>query len=346
MKPSLIFILSAYTPALAHTTKRSLWTVRSLNYPLTDDVPNIAAALHDCGNSGSIILAVNETFNIRSPIDLSSCRRCNFQIGGSLLLSSEWSYWQKQSAVINMLSVPNAVITGGGTSLIDANSLGWAGAPTEASLENTPKLFSISHQSYQVYIRNPQIYNAPRTLFHVDSESSAVHFKSIEIQTPAATAYSIENSKQVYVWNNTIRATNSCVVIALNTTNIQVEGTACRTDELDEPPTGIELRFYGGSSNWNRNPSVKSFRTTGWVNAVAFIAGQKEDGPQFLELKNAIFTDIDVRTAARQDVFIGAHQTSLDAIDVSFRSFEGQVEYESDMQCTHVRDICEFEQEG
>jgi hypothetical protein len=47
-------------------------------------------------------------------------------------------------------------------------------------------------------------------------------------------------------------------------------------DVLNEPPAGSELRMqYGNTkgSNWIRNIFPKNFKTTGWMNAVAFNTG-------------------------------------------------------------------------
>ncbi|KAJ4366398.1 hypothetical protein N0V83_008034 [Neocucurbitaria cava] len=297
--------------------------------PLVDDVPSILSALQRCGDTGTIAFPANQTFNIRSPLDLSSCRRCGNQINGNLNLSPDWDYWVEAPAVFLISNTSNMVMSSseGNTGMIDAMDFGWTRVPDVPVPDRMPNLFSIIDGSYQVYIRNLKIRYAPGTVFHVGSESSAIRFEDVEIQSEATTGYLIENAQHVYIWNSIVRATGSCVKIAPNATNIQVEDVRCYTVALNgPPPSEIELTTsVTGAASWIRNIFVNSFVGTGWMNVVAFAAAQADLAPQSLEIKNATFTDISFGDEARQAVYVEQSSAPLTATVITFRAFTGTV---------------------
>lgn len=343
----LLLIWQAY--GAIQNLKRSICTVMPYNDPLLDDAPNIITALQECGDTGRIVLPVNQTFNLRSPLDLSLCSRCDFQINGVLKLSSDWDYWEKQSAAIIISNTTNIVLHGDEESGdIDASNFGRALEPGVAVPTRMPRLFSISDGSYQIHIRDLRIKNAPGTVFHVNSASSAVRFYGIDIQNAAAVGYLIENIQHVYIWNNTIHATESCVVIGPNTANVQIEDTRCSAYALEErPSSGIELSLHGNVDiSWIRNIFVKGFTSTGWLNAIALIAGQEEKLTQTIEVYNATFTDVEFGSMAHQAVYLEQHETPLIATSVEFRNFKGTVQYYSNLTCAHTVDVCDFKKEG
>ncbi|OAL47256.1 pectin lyase-like protein [Pyrenochaeta sp. DS3sAY3a] len=335
---------------VSHNIKRSICTITPNNDPLLDDVPNILAALQECGDTGRIVIPLNQTFNIRSPLDLSLCQRCDFQINGILRLSSDWDYWEKQAAVFRISNTTNIMLdSDGSTGLIDGNNFGWAVEPGVPIPERMPKLFSISDDSYQVHIRDLKIRNVPGTVFHVTSGSSAVRIYDVEIETAAHTAYLIEGVKHVYLWNNTIRATEACVAIAPNATNIQVEETRCLAYTREgRPPSGIELRLQGSGTeetNYIRNTFVKRFEAIGWMNVIGFIGGDSPS-PQTFEIHNATFTDVTFGRFARQAAYLEQRDISLSATDILFRNFVGTAQRESNLTCAHEGDVCDFKAEG
>jgi galacturan 1,4-alpha-galacturonidase len=58
--------------------KQQTCTPSSARNSSVDDVPAINEALSTCGNGGTIIIPVGETFMIRSPLYFKDCKACNF----------------------------------------------------------------------------------------------------------------------------------------------------------------------------------------------------------------------------------------------------------------------------
>jgi len=263
------------TGTLRHV-KRGICTVSSFNDPLVDDVPKIIAALRECGDTGTIIFPAGKTFNIRSPLDLSLCSRCQIQLDGTLKVSEDWDYWQKQSAAILIPNASNMVFTSSSKDdsrgKVDGNDFGWRPPFAPIVPRNMPTLISISNGSSQIYIRNILTQHAPGTLFHVSSGTSAIHFDDVENMSPAKIGYLIENAEHVYIGNNIIRATDSCFSIRPNTTNIEMTSLRCSTyyeaNVPDDGPNAVELRLSSDESeNWLRNIVVRDLVTTVSVDA-------------------------------------------------------------------------------
>ncbi|CAO2658086.1 Nn.00g073460.m01.CDS01 [Neocucurbitaria sp. VM-36] len=341
-----LFLLESQ--ALRRNAKRDICTVASRNDPLVDDIPNILSALQQCGDTGHIVLPANQTFKIRSPLDLSLCKRCGIDINGILKLSQDWDYWEKQSAVSKLSKASNVIISSeGNTDIIDANDFGWVRLPDVPVPERMPHLFSISDGSYQVHIRNLKIRYVPGTVFYMSSESSAIRLYDVEIQSAAATGFSIENAQHVYIWNNILRATGSCITIAPNAANVQVEDVRCFTYVLkDTPPSGIRLTVSNsGALHWIRNIFVKNFEAIGWMNVVIFSTVPENLAPQSLETNSATFTDIDHGDSARQAVELVSSSAPLTATDVTFSNFRGTVQYDSELKCAIERDVCDIKKE-
>lgn len=341
--------LTTILQVLGQQAKPRVCTVWSRNKPYLDDVPEINYALRECGNAGTIILNTEDTFNIRSPINLSLCRTCKFRINGIMKISSDWRYWSKQPAVFKMSRSSNVVISSDSTGTIDANFYGWERTSGASVPDNMPRLFSISDRSSQIYIRNQVIQNAPGTIFHVQSGSSAVRIEGIDIQGWATTGYRIENAQHVYIWRNAIRASKSCIIIAQDTSNVQIEETNCLgVVEGDIIPNGIELNPYGGGIRTTsiRNIYVKSFWMRSWANAISITSGEENNYSKNAEITNATFTGIDLDTSNRQAVFIGPHRGTLTAKDILFKDFTGISQVQSDLKCPNAGDVCEFKQEG
>src|SRR5689334_4622716 len=119
--PALFAIVAA-----AGARKRDICTVEPLDDPAKDDVLAINAALEQCGGTGRVLFPRGMTYNIRSPIDLSSCRACDFQIDGTLRVSQDWDYWKKQEGVFLVHNTTAAVIrSDGDTGVIDCNYYGF-----------------------------------------------------------------------------------------------------------------------------------------------------------------------------------------------------------------------------
>lgn len=350
--------------AHGHHGKRGICTVTSNNDPSRDDAPNIRAALQACGDTGTIILEAERNYYMHSPIDLSPCRRCQFQIDGRLNLwisnaTSDWDYWQKQPTVFSISNTSNIVITSLAASeqsgTIDAGAYGGCAYEQGAwQRGHGPVLFDISSSS-QIYIRNLQLRDVPCRMFRIRAGSSAIHISNLQNLIAADEAIVVEESKHVYIDNSDIRCIGTCLAVGPNASNVQMIDSRCDAVKhpwRDASPNAFELRL--GSSVGDSllsNILVKDIAITGRnMNVVGF-----EEVPQYSSVsqkttvKNATFTDIEFGIASppRQAVFIGPHRGRLIATDVSFRDFIGtKPVYESDLKCDSPEDECAFTREG
>lgn len=342
---AFVFILAHIVQATKYHVKRKVCTVYSRNNPRIDDVPEINDAFKECGNTGRIVLWAEDAFNIRSPIDLSQCRRCEFSINGIMKLSADSKYWSQQSAVFKVANTSNIVITSESAGIIDANNFGLSVTSSRSAVANYPSLFRISGQSTQIYVRNLIVQNTPGMVFHVD-RSSAVRFEGIDIQTAARTGFLIENAMHVYIWRATIHASSSCVVVAPHSSNVQIEEVNCLDGAVTEPASnGIELWLaVSNSAQTIQNIFVKTFRTIGRMNAIAFVSAQSV-GAGTMEIQNATFSDVDLGPNNRQAVLISPYSGKLIAKDIIFRNFNGTSEVNSDLKCPHPEDLCELKRE-
>jgi hypothetical protein len=321
--------------------------VNSHNDSLVDDVPNIAAALQKCGDSGTVLLPTGQTFNVRTPLDLSPCKRCNFMINGELNISTDWDYWQKQPSVFKLSGAANAIISSDDVGIIHANAFGWTGSEEAVPVHVMPKLFSISDESSQIYIRDLEIRSDPGTVFDIRSGTSAVHFSNIEIESGATTVFMIQDAQHVYIYECFLRAFRNCVVIAPNTTNVQLQDSTCSTYDPNTPSTGVELRLSGGiGTNWIRNILVRNLKALGWMNVVAIEAPEDGVQPKLVQMRNVTFDNVAFGAAAHQAVFVGSHTTALSATDFLFRNFTGQPQLAGNLTCPNAGDVCEFKQQG
>jgi len=352
--------LFAISLAAASSYKRAVCTPDANPDPLIDDAPAINAALKNCGDTGRVLLPVNKTYTIGSPIDLSACRACEFQINGVLKVTSDWDAWYLQSAVFIVNNVTAAIIrSDGNTGIIDGQ---WFGL-SEGSLVpfSNIRLFSIADQSYQIHISGLTIRNVPSTVFGVSGGSSAIRAYDINFENEVRRGYEIQNASHVYVWNNTIRAGEMCVRAAPNATNIQFEESICIVNGAlngGGRRSGIELNF-GSSANdavqWVRNVFVKRVKFVGAMDAVSMKSGS--DSVVTAEVFNATFTNIELEGPVRAPIYFGIGDlgdrgcgrpkcTRWNVTQATLRDFEGTAVERPALVCVDDRDVCQFKTEG
>lgn len=99
----LAFYIAAFSSlALGSPTsvaKRATCVVTGAQDEGIDDVPAITAALASCGNGGIIQIPAGITFAIRSVLDFSACKNCDFQVEGTMKASDDLTYWQGRAGI-------------------------------------------------------------------------------------------------------------------------------------------------------------------------------------------------------------------------------------------------------
>jgi galacturan 1,4-alpha-galacturonidase len=118
---ALLTVRSIAAPAATSTC-----TVPPANgWEMVDDSPAINQAIADCGAGGTIIVPAGQLYSIRSQIDFTPCKACDFQLEGQFLVSrDQWQYWNGVGSIIKVAGVNGARIrsvTGKGG--IDGNAV-------------------------------------------------------------------------------------------------------------------------------------------------------------------------------------------------------------------------------
>src|SRR5262245_50617234 len=93
-------------------------------YELIDDAPSINKAIEECGPGSTIVLR-DPFYSIRSPINLSNCHDCAFEIEGTLVIArGQWDYWRSVDSVFTISNTTRLhmhSVTGNG--VIDGNAI-------------------------------------------------------------------------------------------------------------------------------------------------------------------------------------------------------------------------------
>jgi galacturan 1,4-alpha-galacturonidase len=119
------FLLSyLFWATAAVSQKRATCTVESSGDEAVDDVPNITAALDECGDGGLIVFNADTTYSIRSMVEFTACTGCEIQIEGTLKVSDDTEYWSGQRAILHIDGVAGATIhSTTGSGVIDGHGL-------------------------------------------------------------------------------------------------------------------------------------------------------------------------------------------------------------------------------
>ena len=138
--------------------KRDPCTPLANGYEMIDDTPAINAALVACGNGGTIILPASETYSIRTPIDFTPCKNCDFQIEGTLIAArGQWDYWNdKNTASIWRMDGVKGVrirsVTGSG--VVDGNAIDYYIGRWDSGYASTKAFADIKNGSSNILIEN------------------------------------------------------------------------------------------------------------------------------------------------------------------------------------------------
>lgn len=367
IRPKMFALFSTLTIAAALATassppsqpiKRAICTVTSHDDPLTDDAPLIADALRSCGSTGTVHFPANQTFTLRSPLDLLPCRACGIQIDGIVNISPDWDYWEKQRAALLLNNASNVVISSseGNVGVIDAQGFGWAGE--QEKRERVPRLFEIGEGSSQIHVRGLKIRNAPGPVFWVGGGSEAVRLYGVDVggnndtegDIAAGIGVEVQGARHVYVWDGKIRAREACVKLAPDSANVQIEEVACTASGDGgmgggRVPSGVEIGVGTREVvGWVRNVLVKKMRAIGRMNVVAFVSrDEEESGQGYLEIANATFTDVKIEGKAKRPFVLEQGTSRVNATGVRFNGFAGCIEDRKWAECAIPEDLCDFE---
>jgi hypothetical protein len=143
--------------------KRDPCTPLAQGWEMIDDTPAINAAILACGNGGTIVLPADQIYSIRTPIDFTPCRYCEFQIEGTLLAArGQWDYWNRKdvASIWKMDGVKGVRIRSvTGSGLVDGNAIDYYMGRFDSGMSATKAFADIKNGSSDVVIENLTLKN-------------------------------------------------------------------------------------------------------------------------------------------------------------------------------------------
>ncbi|KAF2275508.1 pectin lyase-like protein [Westerdykella ornata] len=154
-----------------------------------DDSPAINDALKACGNGGTIVLPADQFYSIRSPIDFTPCKNCDFQIEGQLIVArGQWDYWRygfSNGSVPAFFHVPNVhgarihSVTGKG--VIDGNAIEYYTTRYDSGIGSTISFFEIKNSSSDITIENLVMKNVMHRFIRAQGNSTNLTFRNLTL---------------------------------------------------------------------------------------------------------------------------------------------------------------------
>ncbi|KAF2194340.1 glycoside hydrolase family 28 protein, partial [Zopfia rhizophila CBS 207.26] len=151
-------------------------------YEVLDDTPLINDAILNCGNGGTIVLPADQIYSIRSPFNFSACHGCDFQVEGTLLMSSDISLWAGKDALFSLAGKKDVTIRSvTGTGAIDGNSIAYYARPRwDTSQRNdAPYFATITNGSSNIIFSGLTIKNVPMKFFHTNGNATNLRFENL-----------------------------------------------------------------------------------------------------------------------------------------------------------------------
>lgn len=132
-------------------------------WEMIDDTPAINAAILACGSGGTIVLPADQIYSIRTPIDFTPCRKCDFQIEGILIAArGQWDYWNRAdvASIWKMDGVKDVRIRSvTGSGLVDGNAIDYYTGRWDSGMSTTKAFADIKNGSSNVLIENLTLKN-------------------------------------------------------------------------------------------------------------------------------------------------------------------------------------------
>ncbi len=238
IKKLLWIALLASTAVLCQASpilKQDTCTPSSAGDSSIDDVPAISKALSTCGNGGTIVIPAGKTFTVRSPLDFTNCRACNFQIEGTLKVSDDLGYWEGKTAFLLLQNVAGATFHSlGGSGVIDGSGQAYWDYFAKHKTYRRPLLVFFSNAS-NVTFTNIKLKDAPMMFVTVKGSSVNIKFSDLVLSAISTSDNQPKNTDGFdigecsYVTLRNIHVTNDddCVAFENGANYITVDNITC-----------------------------------------------------------------------------------------------------------------------
>jgi len=215
-----------------------------------DDVPSISKALSTCGNRGTIIIPAGKTFSIRSPLDFSNCKGCNFQIEGTLKTSDDIEYWKGKTAFFllqNVVGGSFSSVTGSG--VIDGSGQAFWDYFASHKEYQRPLLLFFNGVT-NVTFTNIKLMNPPTMFVTVKGNSANVKLSNLVLTAISKSAnppkntdgFDIGECSNVTLTNMHVTNGDDCVAFENGANYVTVENFTCIGSH------GISVGSLGGDA--------------------------------------------------------------------------------------------------
>ncbi|KAF2800718.1 glycoside hydrolase family 28 protein [Melanomma pulvis-pyrius CBS 109.77] len=175
-------LLTAASPATG--TKRAICTPFAEGWEMIDDSIAINKAIVDCGNGGTIVLPADQIYSIRSQLDFTPCKNCDFQLEGQFLISrDEWTYWNSVGSIIKVAGVNGAKIRSlTGKGFIDGNAIDYYYRERWQFIAPAgPHFLHVTNGSSNILVDNLTIKNVPMRFFRADGNSTKLTYSRLSL---------------------------------------------------------------------------------------------------------------------------------------------------------------------
>ncbi|OJJ47727.1 hypothetical protein ASPZODRAFT_63155 [Penicilliopsis zonata CBS 506.65] len=227
----------------------------------TDDTPAIAAAIASCGDGGTIVIPEGTTYYLNSYLSFAGCADCIFQLEGLLQFTSNTTYWNGRTAMIEVSGISGLTIestTGAG--IMDGNGQDSWDLFAEDSSYARPTLLYITGSS-DITVKGFQQKNPPNVFNSVSGGSTNIIFSNLEMDAtsnsdnPAANTDGFDVGESTYVTIKDVKVTNDddCVAFKPSSNYVTVETVECIGSH------GISVGSLGeDGDNWVKNIYVSN----------------------------------------------------------------------------------------
>lgn len=215
--------------------KRSTCTPASAGNSSIDDVPAISKALSACGDGGVIIIPPGKIFMIRSPLDFSDCKGCEFQIEGTLKVSDDIEYWGSRTACFTLENVDGITIRSmTGLGLIDGSGQVFWDYHANHSSYQRPFLI-VMKKAANITFTNFRLKDSPRWFITVNDSSINIKFSDLVLSAVSTSRNvpintdGIDTADSSYITINNIHITNNddCVCFKAGSNYVSVKNVTC-----------------------------------------------------------------------------------------------------------------------
>ncbi|KAJ3022214.1 hypothetical protein HKX48_006736 [Thoreauomyces humboldtii] len=242
LTPSVtIYTILPVTATLSSTTTSSPPTCipATHNDSTWDDVPAISAAFAACGAGGTIVFPANRTWNILSQLTITNCFGCDWQIEGTLALSTNLTYWNGVKSAITVSKCgPGQIrsLTKKGIHFQGNGTPYWLAYNANSSYSR-PVFFTM-YTTTGFVVSNLNFADAPTAFISVNGNANNVTFNGINItaSSPNATiaalikntdGFDIGPAVNVNVYNTYIQNQDDCVVWKAGANYSVVQNLTC-----------------------------------------------------------------------------------------------------------------------